>query len=259
MNILIAVVLSVVLLFVGGCGALSYRATEAGQMEGTVYLAWIGPDEFIYIHSDRDPLKFKRAGTDKWIEPKTMFTDGGSIPRFIWWHKEYSPWRFAPAFMVHDWLFVAHHCGHDDADQHTHKTAADVMMEAIKTQMEKDAKVKDLTTFGVVRWGVRSAVAKHLWETGPCREPTGAALAAANRLRAALEPAAQLEAMSERVESSTTQPAAAAVTISVDDWKALAPQAAGAGGPQPERIFSAQPEAEGPQNVLIPVMVMKVK
>lgn len=151
---------SSLLLFLLGCAA--YDRTPSGTLTGSVYLAWIGPDRFLYIRSQSDPLTFRRHGSSEPISPDSFYTDGGSIPRLAWAHPEYSPWRFAPAYIVHDWLFVAHRRGL--LDGWTVYDAADVMMEAVKTAMESDPKLRGRTTFNVLRAGVRSRIARRLWE-----------------------------------------------------------------------------------------------
>ena len=80
-------------------------------------------------------------------------------------------------------------------------------------------------------------------------EPQGPALEAANRLRRAIEP--QMRAMLAESKPAT-RPAAAAVTISADDWRALAQPGQ---GPEEVRPFATtQPQ----ERMLIPVMILSV-
>ena len=72
-----------------------------------------GSGRFVYVPSPGRPLTFHRRSHDatvRTIVPEMMYTDGGSIPRQAQLFRGFSPWGFAPAYMVHDWIFVARHC-----------------------------------------------------------------------------------------------------------------------------------------------------
>ncbi len=116
------------LLIAAACGPLNYdRLSDAGRFEGTVLVMWVeennsnsGAGKFVYVPSPGDPLKFVRGddalgASIKVIEPEMMYTDGGTIPRQVQLFKGFSPWGYAPAYMIHDWLFVARHCINDEA------------------------------------------------------------------------------------------------------------------------------------------------
>lgn len=78
-----------------------------------------GAGRFVYVPSSGDELRLIRGGsggTLSVVRPEMMHTDGGSIPRPAQLFTGFSPWDYAPAYMVHDWLFVARHCLSDDAD-----------------------------------------------------------------------------------------------------------------------------------------------
>jgi hypothetical protein len=96
-----------------------------------------------------------------------MKTDGGSIPRIFRASSQYSPWRFTPAFMIHDWMFHMKHCGDPEGQNDTVKTAADVMAECVKTQMEQDPKVRNPLTLLLMDIAVRNFAGK-LWDDGHC-------------------------------------------------------------------------------------------
>ncbi len=61
-----------------------------------------------------DPLRFSGVPTRKapaqLIRPGLMYTDGGSIPKIAQVFKGLSPWGYAPAYMIYDWVFTARHC-----------------------------------------------------------------------------------------------------------------------------------------------------
>jgi hypothetical protein len=90
--------------WLSGCASSHYKHTAAGTLKGTVVVEWYKPDLFKYRPDTTDPLTFtRRKGTV--IQPGLMLTDGGSIPRVFWVLRNYSPWGYGPAFIVHDWLF----------------------------------------------------------------------------------------------------------------------------------------------------------
>src|SRR5690349_10192173 len=105
-----ALVLLSLLALLPGCDQIHYARTRPGTLEGKLEVEWIGPDEFIFHPDPRTPLKFTRSNGEV-IQPGEMYTDGGSIPYAMRIFRSFSPWGYAPAFIVHDWLFDAHHCG----------------------------------------------------------------------------------------------------------------------------------------------------
>lgn len=155
-------------LLVGGCASLHYRETKAGVLKGKLIVQWIDHDKFLFLPDQDRPLSFVRHNGTA-ITPGHMYTDGGSIPRPLWVFRNYSPWGYAPAFIVHDWLFVMKHCKIPGYDLYTLEEAAWVMSEVMKTMMERDG-VDRLTLYAMFE-AVRSPVAAVLWDNGTCKEP----------------------------------------------------------------------------------------
>ena len=69
-----------------------------------------GRDCFMFLPDAANAFSYKTSARfgAKTITPRLMPTDGGSIPRVLWGLSNFSPWGYAPGYMVHDWLFVAH-------------------------------------------------------------------------------------------------------------------------------------------------------
>ena len=125
----------------------SYDQTGTGRFEGVVEVRWLEPDRFLFVPNKDKPLRFIAADGVRVFEPQPMYTDGGSIPRIFWSIPGYSPWGLGPAYIIHDWLFDAHHCnlqGHEDI---TFKDSARLMGESIKTLMETERVPKDKALF----------------------------------------------------------------------------------------------------------------
>jgi hypothetical protein len=98
-----------------------------------------------------------------------MLTDGGSIPRPLWVVRNYSPWGYAPAFIIHDWLFAVKHCEYPGFENLTLDGAALIMSEVMKTMMldPKKGHVDKLTLYAMYE-AVRSPFAQVVWDGGKC-------------------------------------------------------------------------------------------
>ncbi len=134
-------------LLVAACGHVDYDAAPAGRFKGTLFVMWVGEGgsagdgRFVYVPNPRDPLRLVRAkGTPRVIQPEMIYTDGGSIPRGGQMFNGFAPWGYAPAYMIHDWLFVARHCLTDGAATEAEREiaamefqdSAEIIAEAIK-------------------------------------------------------------------------------------------------------------------------------
>jgi hypothetical protein len=161
--------LALALLLLPGCSQIHYSRVETGQLKGKLLVQWVAPDEFIFVPHPTDPLTFKRANGDA-ITPGRMYTDGGSIPRFLWVLRSYSPWGYAPAFIVHDWLFDSHHCGDSPFPNYTNSDAAMVMSEIMKTMMEETGQPNAFVLYTMYE-AVNSSIAQNLWDHGACKRP----------------------------------------------------------------------------------------
>ena len=166
---------AVAALSLGGCLEMiygwHYDQTKSGDLKGTIRITWVGQDQFIYEPDPVDPLTFKRAdGTV--IRPQAMYTDGGSIPQALRVIKAYSPWGYAPSFLLHDWLFVVKQCKLAGYEKLTLEDAADVLSESMKTLMEKPnfGGVNKLVHYSMYE-GVLSSTARDYWDNGKCNAP----------------------------------------------------------------------------------------
>jgi Protein of unknown function (DUF1353) len=156
-------------LTIAGCAG-SYSSTPVGTLKGKLVVQWLQPDLFLFIPDQNDPLTFtRRDGTT--IVPQRMLTDGGSVPRALWILRSYSPWGYAPAFIVHDWLFVMKQCSIPGNIAMSHHDAANVMAEVMKTMMEKDLVPTDKATLKSMFLAVDSPIAGKLWDEGKCTPP----------------------------------------------------------------------------------------
>jgi len=136
-----------------------------GSFEGleSIRLRWVRPNWFEFIPKRANPFRFTRANGEQ-IEPRHMFTDGGSIPRLFRWSNDLDPWGFAPAFLLHDYEFDLHHCG---IGQKSFEDVRDMMMEAVRTLMNMGLCPSSSVVFGMLSLGIDSIVARRLWNAQP--------------------------------------------------------------------------------------------
>lgn len=159
-----------------GCGQLFYARTPVGAFSGKLIVEWIEPNVFIYRPDMAAPLVYTTSDGRR-IQPRTMYTDGGSIPRLFWSAPGLGPWDFAPGYIIHDWLFEQRHCREGDWQAYDFERSASILAEALKSQMVKSGSAEP-----TILWAVHEAVstefARNLWENGKCRPPVVAPAAA---------------------------------------------------------------------------------
>lgn len=148
-----------------------YDQTATGDLKGRLVIEWIDQDKFIFIPDPENPLRFTRQNAEV-IQPNQMYTDGGSIPAPLRAIKSYSPWGYAPAFIIHDWLFTMKHCKVPGYEAYDLDKAATVMAEAMKTVMEnpKYGGPNKLVHYSMYE-AVRSKTAADYWDNGSCETP----------------------------------------------------------------------------------------
>jgi hypothetical protein len=152
----------------GGCASAHYARVEPGELRGRLVVQWVDQDQFVFVPDAEKPLTFTRHDGDV-ITPALMYTDGGSIPRPLWALRSYSPWGYAPAFIIHDWIFEMKRCQVTGHEKYDLEEAAWVLAEVMKTMMEKQGPeaVNALALYSIFE-SVRSPVAARIWEEGEC-------------------------------------------------------------------------------------------
>ncbi len=156
------------------CGSQYFynQVNGDGQIIGRPNIQWTGPNRFIYYQSSNQKFAFRRRNGEI-ITPRTIETDGGSIPRVLWNRKGYSPWTYAPAYLIHDWLYEAHRrkvpagFSANGTPLYYNKEKADwVMAEIIKAQMEKETDYKSAARLKAIYWAV-SRFGDDAWKGKP--------------------------------------------------------------------------------------------
>lgn len=151
-----------------GCVPHAFHETEPGRFEGEVQLRWIAADTFVYEPNPAAPLRFERPdGTV--IEPGTVVTDGGSAPRAFWGIDGLSPWGYAPAFVLHDWLFQRYRCGLSPGGDEAFAESVAVMAEALRTLIGDDPTDAELQHYRAIVAASAGPFARYHWTTSTCR------------------------------------------------------------------------------------------
>jgi hypothetical protein len=152
-----------------GCATRHFEQTTEGHLEGDLIVEWRKPNSFVFIPSLENPLRFTRGNNGEVIQPDRMWTDGGSIPRPFWVFKNYSPWGYGPAFIIHDWLFHMQDCEMPGYEQYDLKTAAIVMSEVMKTLlMDPDFDYGDKSSMYLMFKAVQTEPARSAWKDRNC-------------------------------------------------------------------------------------------
>lgn len=153
-------------------GDLYYRDLAHGAFTGRPTVQWNGMDEFMFIDTTHAPF-FYTTSQGRTIRPRSMPTDGGSIPRILHALKSYSPWGYAPGYIIHDWLFEAHRKKIAPDDDWQFEAGAVVLAECIKSLMENGYTAADGTTaklrknvdsLYIIYNAVRSPFARRFWD-----------------------------------------------------------------------------------------------
>lgn len=174
-------------LAVSACASYVPISGGSGRFSGSVLVMWIGEGgssgdgTFLYIPDPKDPLTFYRpAGANRGpvrIRPDMMYTDGGSIPKIAQMFRGLSPWGYAPAYMIHDWLFVARHCIVDRVDDSRYtalrevdfEMSAQILGEAIQTLVDTNRVQRNDIAGSAITGAVSTIVAQRLWDAeGAC-------------------------------------------------------------------------------------------
>ncbi|WP_353314163.1 hypothetical protein [Shimia sp. NS0008-38b] len=169
------------------CAQVDFDDAPVGRFSGSVLLLWVdegsstsGDGRFVFVPAPGRPLMFERGGdggTFPIIQPGMIYTDGGSIPKAAQLFKGFSPWGYAPAYMVHDWLFVARRCltdGTADANETqiapvSFQESAEIIAEAIKTLIDQDRVAPNDVAPRVISGTVAGPISKAQWtKQGAC-------------------------------------------------------------------------------------------
>ena len=146
-----------------------YETTKVGTLKGKLQVEWIDQDTFLFVPDPVNPLVYMR-GNKEVVQPGMMRTDFGSVPVAMRALKSYSPWGYAPAFLIHDWLFVMKHCKLPGYEKLDLDVSATIMAEILKTMMESKrfGEPNTLVHYSMYQ-AVRTSTARDYWDKGTCQ------------------------------------------------------------------------------------------
>ncbi len=113
-----------------------------------------------YIFRGGNGFSFTRSSGEV-ITPGPMITDGGSIPRICWSIPGLNPWDYMPAFLIHDWDFMAHHCKADYP--RSFEQANLTLAEGVYTLMANGTVPEDWRVLVAIFLGVSSFIGRKVW------------------------------------------------------------------------------------------------
>ncbi|ODT07850.1 MAG: hypothetical protein ABS58_05180 [Mesorhizobium sp. SCN 65-20] len=195
-----------------GCVSPQIDPEDPGEVSGYLMVFWVGEDKFVYYPYYSDPLTYrlpasqaKRVGAET-IRPGAIYTDGGSIPRAVRNWTGFSPWGYGPAYIVHDWLFIARHCIlnnrvelHDRRDRAEvdkvrnvdFQLSADMLASVIQALVKQEKVPARGFAPSAIYGAVESGVARRLWDSrdpASCSPPSREVIAEIERkIRAGVE------------------------------------------------------------------------
>ncbi len=145
-------------------------AVGSPTLKGNLLVQWSDEKRFIYVTDSKNPLRFQtRDGRE--IKPGRMYTDGGSIPRVFWAFPGFSPWGYAPAYVLHDWLFHQHRCRRDDPpNRYTLAEANQVLDDTIGILFKLNTVEPNETARALIKWAVDN-FAQRAWDESCDQEP----------------------------------------------------------------------------------------
>lgn len=151
-----------------------YDGLGTGTLTGLPSVTWNGIDQFVFVPNPQLPFSYTTSAKlgSLVVTPQMMPTDGGTTPRILRGSQRYSSWGFAPAFIIHDWIFHANKLGRLAAPI-TFEESADVMAEIMKTLMESGYRdfggtirrlPKQEDTLYLMHIAVSSWIARRYWD-----------------------------------------------------------------------------------------------
>jgi hypothetical protein len=134
---------------------------RVGTFVGVPQIEARGGREYVLRQPDTDPFRFVRANGEL-VVPGAMRTDGGSVPRVAWFVPNLDPWNYMPAYLIHDWEFVRHHChaGYEKSFAEVNQTLG----EAVYTMMRSGVVKEDWRAAVVIVLAVSTRIAKRVWD-----------------------------------------------------------------------------------------------
>lgn len=138
---------------------------RVGSFHGIPSVQVRGGREYVYRPDKADPFRFVRH-TGEEIVVGAMATDGGSVPRACWAVPGLDPWTYMPAFLIHDWEFVTHHCnaGWSKSFEDVNQTLAEAVYTMMRVGVGPVKVAEDWRVAAVIYLAVMTRVGRRVWD-----------------------------------------------------------------------------------------------
>ena len=140
---------------------------KVGKFTNTPEIEWRGPRNYYFRNDPNALFSFERGlDADKFVPsgeviiPGDMQTDGGSVPRVVWF-TGLDPWVYLPAYLIHDWEFEEHHLGGVDKSLEQVNLT---LLEAVYTLMKTDMAPMNPFHLRLIWDGVASPIGQEVWD-----------------------------------------------------------------------------------------------
>jgi len=146
---------------------------QTGRFENVenISLRWISGDSakarlLEYTPDPAAPFAFTTSDGRK-IAPGRFLTDGGTIPDFATVVSGIDRYAYLPAYLIHDWDYVLHHCDQLPPEV-TQEKADRALLEALKTMMTGGLISESRRDFWAIETALSNFAARY-WEADtPC-------------------------------------------------------------------------------------------
>lgn len=137
-------------------------ATGSFENVESITLRWVSGDSaktrlLEYVPDQAAPFAFTTSDGRR-IAPGRFLTDGGTVPAAATLVSGIDRFGYLPAYLIHDWEYVLHHCNHLPPDV-TQEKADRALLEALKTMMTGGLISESRKDF----WAIKTALERFAW------------------------------------------------------------------------------------------------
>ncbi len=137
-------------------------ATGRFENVESIKLRWVSGDSaklrlLEYLPDPVAPFAFTTSDGRR-IAPDRFLTDGGTVPDAATLVSGIDRFGYLPAYLIHDWEYVLHHCNHLPSDV-TQDKADRALLEALKTMMTGGLILESRKDF----WAIKTALEEFAW------------------------------------------------------------------------------------------------
>jgi len=141
------------------------------ENENNIKLRWVGGEAasarlLEYIPHATAPFAFTDS-TGHRIVPGRFWTDGGTIPAFATVVSGINRFSYLPAYLIHDWEYVLHHCDQLDPARDQKRVDA-ALLETLKTMMTTNLVDESRTDFWAIETALGNFASLYWSANSPC-------------------------------------------------------------------------------------------